>query len=187
MRAFYHGLNQLETGMTGKRSAQARVIMPHDSIQSLLDREQRALIALASEGSSSFIRPLLPPFCPVLEGGPSGDAVIGTLICVGQWLIRPVSGLRPATSVPFCGYEGLPPVAGFIMGTFSEGNRLIEAYRKVAAGSPALRELRDEGIPLTVWRIATLSVECELANAYASSQYTFTPGPWERAQGQKAH
>ncbi len=168
--------------MTGKRSAHARVIMPHDSIQSLLEREQRALIALASEASSSFIRPLLPPFCPVLEGGPSGGAVIGPLVCVGQWLIRPVSGLTLGDWDPFLGYEGFPPVAGFIMGTFSEGNRLIEAYRRVAADSPALRELHDEGVPLKVWRVATLSVECEREDAYTSVRYTFEPGPWERAE-----
>ena len=182
MRAFYHGLNQLETGMTGKRSAQARVIMPHDSIQSLLEREQRTLISLASEGSLSFIRPLLPPFCPISGAMPPEGAILGPLVCVDQWLIRPVSGLTLGTWVPFAGYEGIPPVAGFIMGKFTEGNRLIEAYRRVAADSPSLRELRDEGVPLKVWRVATLSIEYEREDAYESILYAFNPGPWERAE-----
>ncbi len=185
MRAVYHGLPKLETVMEGKRSGSVVCVLPHDSVLSALEGEQRALRSLmaarrAGEDSRDLPFSFLPPLLAYPRSGIPGTIEIGAPEEIGGWIVRPVPGLEAVEPIgPPPGYPPLPRGSRLILGfAGGHGPEILEAY---LAGIP--RDLAGV-IVLRVWRKSTLVYAFEAGPAGLSCGYSFEGGVWERAKGQ---
>lgn len=171
--------------MKAKRSGSVVCVLPHDSVLSALEGEQRALrshIAERQRGDGSRDAPFsfLPPFCPYPPQEISGSIEIGPLKAIDGWIVRPVSGCDAGNSIdPPPGYPDLPRIAHFLIGY--AGARAEDILDGFLATVPAERA---GTIVLRVWRKATVNFDFEVEDAAFSFRYSFTEGVWERSKGQ---
>lgn len=181
--------------MRGKRSGSIVCVLPHDSVLSALEGEQKAFRALlagsgADGGSDDVPFSFLPPLLAYPEREIPGTIEIAPPRALDGWIVRPASGfdsghtidLPAIDPVPIDlppGYPALPRGSFLVLGY--AGNRadlILDAYLaappRECAGTIALR----------VWRKAILRYEFGFDDATLSCAYSLEAGSWERAKGQ---
>ncbi len=178
--------------MRGKRSGSIACLLPHDSVLSALEGEQRAFRALAASlDPTGGERPFsfLPPFLAYPRNGISGTVEFGPPVAADGWIVRPVSGFDPDSAddttidtprmAPPPGYPDIPRGPYLVLGyAGARATEILDGYMKEKKRAAA------DTIVLRVWRAATLNYDFEDDGGSLSCRYSFEGGGWKRAKGQ---